>query len=116
MRGYFKGLLYCLLFFSITACSSSTPKCADSPTKELVINIAKEQFIKSGFTNLLDKLEFKIENVRTIEYQKDIDRYTCKADLILINKENHKTSSLPITYTVQKTDDGNKFYVEVYGL
>jgi len=111
-----KGLILSAVSFSIIACSSKTPKCSDSETKDLVIDIVKQQFSRVGFGNDLNKLEMKVENVRTIEYQKNIDKYTCKAELIMRNKENNKQQSFPITYTVQKTDDGKRFYVEVYGL
>ncbi len=116
MKTLVKGLILGAVSFSIIACSSSTPKCSDGRTKELVINIAKEQFLNAGLKEIIDNVDFKIENVRTIEYQKSIDRYSCQADLIIKNKENNQSKNFPITYTVQKTDDGKKFYVEVYGL
>ncbi len=116
MKTFVKGLILGAVSFSIIACSSSTPKCSDGRTKELVINIAKQKLSNIGFGDVIDKLDFKVDNVRTIEYQKSIDRYSCQADLIIKNKENHQSKNFPITYTVQKTDDGKKFYVEVYGL
>ena len=116
MKTLVKGLILGVVSFSIIACSSSTPKCSDSRTKELVINIAKQKLSNIGFGDVIDKLDFKVDNVRTIEYQKSIDRYSCQADLIIKNKENNQSKDFPITYTVQKTDDGKKFYVEVFGL
>ncbi|WP_457642241.1 hypothetical protein [Persephonella sp.] len=116
MKAFVKGLILSVVSFSIIACSSSTPKCSEGRTKELVIDIAKQQLSNVGFGDVIDKLDFKVENVRTIEYQKEIDKYSCKADLIIKNKENNQSKNFPITYTVQKTDDGKKFYVEVYGL
>ncbi|WP_456400440.1 hypothetical protein [Persephonella sp.] len=116
MKIFVKGLILSVISFSIIACSSSTPKCSDGETKDLVIEIAKEQLLKSGFGSVIDKLEMKVDNIRTIEYQKNIDKYTCQADFIVKNKENNQQKTIPITYTVQKTDDGKKFYVEVYGL
>jgi len=116
MKILIKGLILSVVSFLIIACSSSTPKCSDSKTKELVIDIAKRQLSNVELGNVIGKLDFKVENIRTIEYQKDIDKYTCKADFIIKNKENKQSKTLPITYTVQKTDDGKRFYVEVYGL
>ena len=86
--------------FSIISCSSSTTKCIDSETKDLVIDIANDQLPKSGFGSIIDKLEMKVDNVRTIEHQKEIDRYTCKADFVVKNKENNQQNISPITYTV----------------
>ncbi|WP_456401432.1 hypothetical protein [Persephonella sp.] len=116
MKILVKSLILSVISFPIIACSSSTPKCSDSETKELVINIAKDQLLRTGFGDVIDKLEMKVENVRTIEYQKDVDKYMCKTEFILKNKENNQQNILPITYTVQKTDNGKRFYVEVYGL
>ncbi|WP_456400348.1 hypothetical protein [Persephonella sp.] len=116
MKIFLKGLALSILSLSVIACSSSTPKCSDRETKDLVIEIVKDQLLKIGFGGVIDKLEMKVENIRTIEYQKDVDKYMCKAEFILKNKENNQQNVLPITYTVQKTDDGEKFYVEVYGL
>jgi len=116
MKIFIKGLILSAVSFPIIACSSSTPKCSDGETKNLVIDIAKEQLLKSGFGNIIDKLEMKVDNIRTIKYEKEIDRYTCQADFIIKNIENNQQKALPITYTVQKTDDGKRFYVEVYGL
>ncbi len=116
MKVFVKGLILSVVSFSIIACSSSTPKCSDGETKDLVVEIAKEQLLKSGFGSVMDKLEMKVDNIRTIKYEKEIDRYTCQADLVIKNKENNQSKNFPITYTVQKTDDGKRFYVEVYGL
>jgi len=116
MKTLLKSLVVSVFSLSIIACSSNTPKCSDNRTKELVIDVAKELFLNAGLGEMVDNVDFKIENVRTIEYQKDIDKYTCKADFIIKNKENNQSKSIPITYSVQKTDDGDKFYVEVYGL
>jgi hypothetical protein len=35
---------------------------------------------------------------------------------VIKNIKNNQQKALPITYTVQKTDDGKRFYVEVYRL
>ncbi len=82
-----KGLILSIVIFSIIACSSKTPKCSDSETKDLVIEIVKQQLSKIGAGSDLDGIEIKVDNIRTIEYQKNIDKYTCKAELIMKNKK-----------------------------
>ncbi|ASN15524.1 hypothetical protein B7764_10045 [Pantoea ananatis] len=56
-----------------------------------------------------------VENVRTVSHESGLDIYQCAADLTFA-KPNMK-DSLPITYRVQKTEDGKgQFYVNLYGL
>lgn len=100
-----------MLLVGLSGCGG-TPKCSDSETKDLVIEIAKGQLKKAGMGSLIPKLDFEVENIRTTKHHKDVDSYECAADFKM---EGDKVKTLPITYTVQSTDDGDKFYVNVYG-
>lgn len=94
-------------------CCDKTPKCNSDDAKNLVIDIARKT-IEKGMT--LDKdVRISVENVRTVSHESNLDVYQCAADLTFA-KPNMK-DSLPITYRVQKTEDGKgQFYINVYGL
>lgn len=97
----------------IVGCGDKTPKCNSDNAKNLVVDIARKT-IEKGMT--LDKdVQISVENVRTISHEPSLDVYQCAADLTFA-KPNMK-DSLPITYRIQKTDDGKgQFYINVYGL
>lgn len=94
-------------------CGDKTPKCNSDDAKNLVVDIARKT-IEKGMT--LDKdVRISVENVRTVSHESGIDVYQCAADLTFA-KPNMK-DSLPITYRIQKTDDGKgKFYINISGL
>lgn len=92
---------------------NKTPDCSSLETKNLVIDIAKEELTKNGLSEMIDSTTFKVENIRTINYNKNVDSYECAASFKIINE---KSEDYPITYTVQKIDDKQAFYVEVEGL
>lgn len=97
----------------IIGCGDRTPKCNSDDAKNLVVDIARKT-IEKGMT--LDKdVRISVENVRTVSHESGLDVYQCAADLTF-TKPNMK-DSLPITYRVQKTEDGKgRFYINVYGL
>ncbi|EPT8896904.1 hypothetical protein [Cronobacter dublinensis] len=97
----------------IVGCGDRTPKCNSDDAKNLVVDIARKT-IEKGMT--LDKdVQITVENVRTVSHESNLDIYQCAADLTFA-KPNMK-DSLPITYRIQKTEDGKgKFYINVYGL
>lgn len=101
-----------IVVVGFTGCSNSTPTCSDSTTKDLVIKIAKDELTKQGLSQLITQLNFEVENIRTTKHDKGVDTYQCAADFNMIGD---KVETLPITYTVESTDDGNNFYVNVYG-
>lgn len=103
-----------LIVVGLTGCSGSTPKCSDTETKDLVIQITKDEFKNRGMGELLSQLKLEIEAIRTTKHNKDVDSYECAANLKMSG--NGKTKSAPITYTVESTDKGDQFYVNVYGL
>ncbi|ENO0290391.1 hypothetical protein ACAD15_001402 [Enterobacter bugandensis] len=97
----------------IVGCGDKTPKCNSDDAKNLVVDIARKT-IEKGMT--LDKdVQISVENVRTLSHESGLDVYQCAAELTFA-KPNMK-DSLPITYRVQKTEDGKgQFYINVYGL
>ena len=100
-------------FFALTGCSNSTPNCSDKDTTDLVIEIAKDELKREGLGKIIPKLDFRVDGISTIERDKELDTYKCKADFKMINKTNGVVKTLPITYRVYSTDKGDEFYVEV---
>ncbi|SET46606.1 hypothetical protein [Thorsellia anophelis] len=100
---------------SLVGCSDSTPECNSADAKQLVIEIAQEELQRVDLFKEFQGMTFEVESVRTQSHDEKIDLYNCAADLSLTLKDN--TNTIPITYTVQKTEDGDgTFYVEVFGL
>jgi len=94
-------------------CGDKTPKCNSDDAKKLVVGIARKT-IEKGMT--LDKdVRITVENVRTISHESGLDVYQCAADLTFTKPDLQ--NSLPITYRIQKTDEGKgRFYINVSGL
>lgn len=97
----------------MVGCGDKTPKCNSDDAKNLVVDIARKT-IEKGMT--LDKdVRISVENVRTISHESGLDVYQCAADLAFAKPGTQ--DSLPITYRIQKTDDGKgQFYINVNGL
>jgi hypothetical protein len=95
------------------ACSNKVPGCSDQETKELVMKIVKKEAIEQ-YGSILSDTTFSIESIRTVDVNKDTGACKCAADLIV--KINGERNKLPITYTSTLSDNGDEFYVEVFGL
>lgn len=109
----FTVLLPVLATLAFVGCSNGTPKCADTETKDLVVEIAKDELKEAGMEELISRLNFEVDAIRTTKHNKDVDSYECAADFKMIGEQ---TETLSITYTVESTDDTDEFYVTVYGL
>ncbi|EAB4492553.1 hypothetical protein CVQ47_003034 [Salmonella enterica subsp. enterica serovar Javiana] len=97
----------------LAGCGEKTPKCNSDDAKNLVVDIARKTIEKSM---TLDKdVRISVENVRTISHESGLDVYQCAADLTFTKPE--LKDSLPITYRIQKTDEGKgQFYINISGL
>ncbi|CNK95521.1 hypothetical protein N0H69_15460 [Yersinia alsatica] len=108
----------------LSGCDTGTPKCNSEDARNLVINIAQEQIDKqiaamrnSQLSGLVPKnmgaLKLSVTNVRTMSHDSKLGIYQCAADLEFSTNDKR----LPITYSIQKTDDSDgQFYINVYGL
>jgi len=105
-------LITFILSFAFSGCTGGTPKCGDSDTKDLVIQIAKNELKKQGMGSLISKLKFEVDAIRTTKHNKDVDSYQCAAEFKMIGDQ---IKTVPITYTVESIDNGKEFYVNVYG-
>ncbi|MGX5085599.1 hypothetical protein [Enterobacter sp. UPMP2052] len=97
----------------LAGCGEKTPKCSSDDAKNLVVDIARKT-IEKRMT--LDKdVLISVENVRTISHESELDVYQCAADLTFAKPDLQ--NSRPITYRIQKTDEGKgQFYINVSGL
>ncbi|RDT53551.1 hypothetical protein DXF93_16270 [Escherichia coli] len=117
-----------LTLFILAGCDASTPKCNSNDAHELIVNIARENYGRKELYNALIRLglpvgtkfsevQLTVINTRTTRYDSQLNIYQCAADLELTHSAARETRSIPITYQIQKTDDGdNQFYINVYGL
>ena len=97
--------------------SELAPGCADKQTKDLVLEIAKEEFKeiyrKQGV--FVPQVKYKLDSITTTDIDEDTGICSCQADLIVINSKTGKKATLPITYTSEESENGN-VEVRVYGL
>ncbi len=112
MKKFIVSTLILVSAFSLSGCFGGTPKCGDKETKDLVIQIAKDELINQGLSKIIPSLSFTVKHIRTIKHDKDTDSYKCDADFEMIGD---KIETIPITYSVIMTDDGENFYVHVLG-
>ena len=98
----------------VTACSSEAPNCTDSDTTDLVIEIANNELIKSLGKEAANTIEMSVDNIRTTDVNEKVGSFECAADLTF--KGPRGSNSIPINYTSELANDGDEFYVNVYGL
>ncbi len=110
----------------LTGCNSQDLSCSAEPAKALVAKIAKDAWAREMFTQLhfsVEKSEFKLGNIRTsskTEYKAE-----CAADIeanTVLNEQTARTNSvrsgdvsIPVTYTLQMTED-KRLHATVNGL
>ena len=95
----------------LTTLGGNTPTCNSTEAKALVKQIAQEKAQEMGISIVTARLT----NIRTSSYDENVDKYTCEAEMF-IQTDAGISNKAEISYTVQATDDGEHFYVEVYGL
>ncbi|WOO48774.1 hypothetical protein R2S03_15030 [Hafnia alvei] len=116
-----------LTLFILTGCDAGTPKCNSEDARELVVKIAHENHGQKALYNALVRMglpvgtkfndvNFSVINIRTTGNNSQLNIYQCAADLELSHRAAREKRSIPITYQIQKTDDSNQFYINVYGL
>ena len=99
--------------YFINSLSGGTPNCSANSTKNVVIQIAKDELKKQGAGKMIPDLSFNIQDIMTTKIDKELDIYQCSADLKITGIKN---KIVPITYEITSTDDGEKFFVNVSGL
>ena len=100
-----------VLSVALTGCTQYAPECGDEETTNLVKQIADREM-----TNQLGLFTYTVNAIRTQSTNKETGAHTCAAQLGITATTNGVTNELPITYTVEVADNGEEFYVNVFGL
>lgn len=98
----------------LSACSPSVPTCSDTETTNLVKEIVGREMSKKMGAEAAKVFSYAVEAIRTTNTHEQTGAHECAAELKM--NGNGRSVSAPITYTVEKTDDGQQFYVRVFGL
>ncbi len=106
----------CFVFFlySIGELNSNVPACSSSEVKQLVMKISKDELARQVDASISQNIQITLTAIRTTSINDQTGAYQCAANLNLIGSTNEEP--YPITYTVEITDDGQEFYVSVFGL
>lgn len=91
------------------------PKCGSSDVTGLVTQIADQEMTKQLGEMAAKTFTYNVKTIRTTDSNDETGAHECAANLEIIGK-NGKSNSIPITYTVENTDDGENIYVNVFGL
>ncbi len=115
-----KIILLLPLIFLLEACAPDVPKCSDVETVELVKEIAFDTLESNPLLNLFgtvskNNFSFDVRYIRTTNKDPNTGAFECAADMAVYSN-SELLNEFPITYTVELTDDGESFYVSVYGL
>ncbi|MBQ4831875.1 hypothetical protein J8L70_01330 [Pseudoalteromonas sp. MMG010] len=102
------------LTLSLAGCGSNVPACNDSETKELVMKIANDELTRQVGQEVANEVNLDVLAVRTQHTNEQTGAHECAAELSISGKGG--ANELSITYTVEGTDDGESFYVNVSGL
>lgn len=106
-----------VLTLLLVGCDTKTPNCSSEETQALVYQIVRKELFKAYpkvSPDKLNSLQIGLNAIRTQSHDTERDIYACTADLTF--SRLGQNNSTPISYTVQKVDNGQQFYVQVYGL
>lgn len=103
-----------LLSGGIAGCGPKVPKCSDLQATNLVEDIAKGELIKQIGEESTNLLTLAVTAIRTTETNSQTGAHQCAGQLEISGPGGN--NSVPITYTVEMTDDGKQYFVNVFGL
>jgi len=113
-----KKLFLPLMFstFVISACSQSVPKCSDTETVDLVKEIASREIGGEFGPGHEQLISYDVKAIRTTDKNDKTGALECSAELMISSKQIGFSKSIPIKYLVELTDEGDEFYVTVFGI
>ena len=114
MKRIFIPLVFAAL--AVSGCSPTVPKCGDEEVTDLVKQIADEEMNNQLGAELAELFSYEVGAIRTTATNEKTVAYECAAELSITASNTGMTNKAPITYTVEMTDDGEQFYVNVFGL
>lgn len=101
---------------AISGCSQSVPKCGDTETTDLVKQIADREMGNQLGSEAAKMFSYTVGAIRTTSTNEQTGAHECAAQLGITASNTGQTNEIPITYTVEMTDNGDEFYVNVFGL
>lgn len=107
---------FALVALATTGCSPSVPSCSDKETTDLIKQIADDEMRSELGEQAAKLFSYTVSAIRTTSTNEQTGAHECAAELEIKAKNTGETSKLPITYTVELTDNGDEFYVNVFGL
>ena len=105
-----------LFLFFLGGCSPQVPKCSDSETTDLVKSIAEIEMEKQIGSERAKLFSYSVNGIRTTNENEKTGSFECAAQLGIHASNTGDTNEIPITYTVEMTDNGEEFFVNVFGL
>lgn len=100
----------------IAGCTKQVPKCNDTESLELVKQIANTEMANQLGLEASNLFSYSLGFIRTQSTDDETGAHECAAELYIKASNTGDTNTLPITYTVELTDDGKEIYVNVFGL
>ncbi len=100
----------------LTGCSASVPRCSDIEVTEIIKGLANKEVTKKSGTETAAMFTYAVNSIRTTDENSNTGAFKCAAQLEVILDKSDISTEIPITYTVELTDNGEEFYVTVTGL
>ncbi|PVZ69647.1 hypothetical protein [Pelagibaculum spongiae] len=105
-----------LIGLAVGGCSQSTPKCGSDDATDLVKEISGREMAAQLGSEAAKLISYSVNAIRTTHEDNATGSYDCAAQLGITASNTGITNEIPITYTVERTDDGEQFFVNVFGL
>lgn len=101
---------------AISGCSKSVPECGDPETIDVVKQISDREMSNQLGATTAKFFSYVVTAIRTKDTSEKTGAHECAAQLGITASSTGQTREIPITYTVEMTDNGKEFYVNVFGL
>ena len=111
-----KYLLIPFLAVFIVGCVPSVPKCDDAETKRGVKKIAGDEMVVKMGGEQAALFTYSLSAIKTIHENKTTGALQCTAQLEIQMANSDNSSNVPITYSVDMTDEGEALSINVFGL
>jgi hypothetical protein len=98
----------------LSGCGSSVPTCSDAESTDLVSEIADQEMGKQLGIEMAKTFSYIVNSIRTTATNEQTGSHECAAELEV--KGPNGSNSIPITYSIEMTDNGEEFYINVFGL
>lgn len=114
------NIIFLFVLFIASGCTKSVPKCGDANVLSLALDIVREKaklnielLAAASSIPTSDEYNLGIYGIRTTSVDSQTGANTCAADLTIKDDNNQVAGKAPMIYKVEKTDDGENFYVTI---